>query len=58
MLHNLLSYVNECYQIHKKLCFIVEKKGIFGGGVYIKFTEYLCKKLSFYGFLPERLDFF
>ena len=35
-LHNMSSYVNECNQIHQKLCFFDKTDHIFGGTVYIK----------------------
>ena len=58
MLHNSVNYVNECYQIHKRLWFRQIRFGIFGRLVDIIFLAFFFKKLSITGVFNEKLDFF
>lgn len=58
MLHNSVNYVNECYQIHKRLWFLKTDFGIFWVLVDITFLTFCLKKLSITGVCNEKLDFF
>ena len=57
MLHNFCYYVNECNYFYNRLCFVTRKGSIFCIWVYIKYKQITCKKLSFFVFLGQKLDF-